>query len=419
MTVEMLTQSQIVVDSDVQLKARGIDQQLVYQYREAIKAGIDLGFLVVFYDGVRYVLGDGLHRLTAHQFEGTEKIACEVRPGGKTDAMLLASTANAVHGRQMSSAERREAAERLARLAGKGDLEISHLLGVNRSTVFRWREEWSADVSDKVVLPGFEEPKVVWESNMTDWRYCPTCGKQQRISHKSLHWDNEVMCSVCRSWAKASVWTVTQLVVKSVEPVEPVKQVKPVEKVLYQFQWVDEHFEIEAWPSLRFDTEVPDKVCAVCAYSFCCYFVNEQGRKYCSKDILSNAAFRELWPLLQAEIQSVSEVQLQEAANQEQGVVKPVEPVVEVKRGICLCPNCKELKIQRIAMGHGFECMGCFKDWPSWWFLLADSLAVFRGLPMSQSHTGYVGFAEIENFVLTFSDTLIKNRSSMEFVFKV
>lgn len=105
--------SEIIVDPRVQLKARKIDNDTVTSYVEAMSNGDQFPPVIVFSQNGNSWLADGFHRVAAARFLGRQEIEVENRPGTKEDAMIYAATANARHGRQMSRAEKKEAAERL------------------------------------------------------------------------------------------------------------------------------------------------------------------------------------------------------------------------------------------------------------------------------------------------------------------
>lgn len=96
----------------------GIDQVAVNEYAEALNAGAVFPPIIVFYDGDKYWLGDGFHRVAAYQkFWGesavSKSIAADVRSGTRRDAVLYAAGANADHGLRRTNADKRRAVETL------------------------------------------------------------------------------------------------------------------------------------------------------------------------------------------------------------------------------------------------------------------------------------------------------------------
>jgi uncharacterized ParB-like nuclease family protein len=59
------------------------------EYGEELEAGAKFPPVVVFYDGEKYWLADGYHRLAAHATAGKETIAAEVHEGTKRDAIPM------------------------------------------------------------------------------------------------------------------------------------------------------------------------------------------------------------------------------------------------------------------------------------------------------------------------------------------
>lgn len=102
----------IRIDGDTQARVM-LDERTIDEYAEAIKGGARLPPVVVFYDGTAYWLGDGYHRVYAHVRLGTLKTECEIRGGGRRDAILYAVGANAIHGLKRSNADKHRAVEML------------------------------------------------------------------------------------------------------------------------------------------------------------------------------------------------------------------------------------------------------------------------------------------------------------------
>lgn len=103
----------IEIDGDVLVRDQ-LDESTVARYKEILD---DLPPIRVMDipDG-RRVLTDGWHRLTAAVELGRPQIKGDIRSGSLEEAITEGATANAQHGRQMTAAERREAAKRLMRL---------------------------------------------------------------------------------------------------------------------------------------------------------------------------------------------------------------------------------------------------------------------------------------------------------------
>lgn len=100
--------SSIRIDGGTQPRAE-INEQVVGEYAEIIKAGGKLPPAVVFHDGAEHWLADGFHRYHAHRKAGQESIAVEIHEGTRRDAILYAVGANGTHGLRRSNEDKRKA----------------------------------------------------------------------------------------------------------------------------------------------------------------------------------------------------------------------------------------------------------------------------------------------------------------------
>lgn len=99
---------QIVMDLDLQPRMKVNDDQ-VEEYADLLKEQVILPPPVVFWDGKKYWLADGFHRVKAIQLCGWESVQCEVRPGGKRDALLFSCGANSTHGLKRTNEDKNRA----------------------------------------------------------------------------------------------------------------------------------------------------------------------------------------------------------------------------------------------------------------------------------------------------------------------
>lgn len=125
-----------------------IDPAVVEEYAQSISDGAILPPPVVFCeDGCKpYWLADGFHRVGSYELLGSTHIRCEVRQGGRRDAILYAAGANADHGLRRTRADRRRAVETLLRdeeWSRKTDRWIADSCGVSPTTVGTIRAELS------------------------------------------------------------------------------------------------------------------------------------------------------------------------------------------------------------------------------------------------------------------------------------
>ncbi|WP_026060102.1 ParB N-terminal domain-containing protein [Pseudaminobacter salicylatoxidans] len=81
----------IQIDGGTQSRA-SLNDQVVNDYADAIKAGATFPPIVVFYDGEAHWLADGFHRFHACQRAGRTSIAADIR---QAPAAMLSCTASA------------------------------------------------------------------------------------------------------------------------------------------------------------------------------------------------------------------------------------------------------------------------------------------------------------------------------------
>lgn len=107
-----LERDRIEIDGGTQMRAE-LDADTVAEYAEAMhNAGgwpERMPPVIVFYDGDRYWLGDGFHRVAAHRQALVGKVPAEIRSGTRRDAVLHAAGANADHGLRRTNADKRRA----------------------------------------------------------------------------------------------------------------------------------------------------------------------------------------------------------------------------------------------------------------------------------------------------------------------
>ena len=84
------------LDGGTQLRV-SLREGTVAEYAEAYRAREKLPPPVVFHEGGDWWIGDGHQRFAAARRAGIEVLLCEVRAGGRRDAILYAAGANAYH----------------------------------------------------------------------------------------------------------------------------------------------------------------------------------------------------------------------------------------------------------------------------------------------------------------------------------
>lgn len=86
------------------------DLNLAGEYAQAMLQGAQFPPVVAFGDGSNgYWLADGYHRWHAASIAGLETIDCDVRPGGRREAILHSVGANAEHGWRRTTEDKRRA----------------------------------------------------------------------------------------------------------------------------------------------------------------------------------------------------------------------------------------------------------------------------------------------------------------------
>ena len=115
-----------------------INNEIVTEYAEAIKAGAEFPAVVVFNDGVDNWLADGFHRFHAHNQAGKTSISADIRQGTARDAVLFSFGANGTHGLKRSNADKRKAVATMlsdAEWAEWSDRKIAEVCGVGHPFV--------------------------------------------------------------------------------------------------------------------------------------------------------------------------------------------------------------------------------------------------------------------------------------------
>ncbi|MGI0483402.1 ParB N-terminal domain-containing protein [Geminocystis sp. CENA526] len=102
--------SKIIATPETQSRCK-LDSQIIKEYAELMKSGINFPPVILYFDDEKYYLADGFHRLEATKKCDLLEINAEVRQGSKSDAILYSVGANANHGLRRTSADKRKAVE--------------------------------------------------------------------------------------------------------------------------------------------------------------------------------------------------------------------------------------------------------------------------------------------------------------------
>jgi ParB-like chromosome segregation protein Spo0J len=145
-TVKLVPLNRIVEDHSIQVRVQ-IDPAKVSEYTEIIKEHGSMEPMVVFYEGdvaqAQFLLSDGYHRIRGYRGAGIDKAPCQLRQGGKSEALKFAITRNCRHGATMTNADKRRAAELAVLdpvLGQMTDAEIAKMIGVSSTLVYSSRK---------------------------------------------------------------------------------------------------------------------------------------------------------------------------------------------------------------------------------------------------------------------------------------
>ena len=128
-----LTLGQITADPEVQPRVK-LNDRAVTRYQTDMQHGVVFMAIVVFFDGAKYWLADGFHRLAAAKLAGLKTIRAEIRDGSRDDALEFANNANATHGLPLTNADKRRIVDRMMRSRKwneKSDKAIAKVAGVS------------------------------------------------------------------------------------------------------------------------------------------------------------------------------------------------------------------------------------------------------------------------------------------------
>lgn len=110
---------------------------VVEEYADIIREGGKLPPVLVFYDGEKYWLADGFHRVEAHKRAGKDMVRADIRQGTREDAVWESCGANKAHGLRRSKGDVAIAVEMALRLKGEelSDAQIAEHVGCSRRYV--------------------------------------------------------------------------------------------------------------------------------------------------------------------------------------------------------------------------------------------------------------------------------------------
>lgn len=140
---EPLPIESITLDSEIQPRQQ-LNQEVVAEYAEVMRQGATFPPVIVFFDGSKYWLADGFHRVNAKLSIDGYDILVDLKPGSRREAFLYAAGANATHGLRRTNADKRRAITRLLlddEWSQWSSREIARRCGVDHKTVDKLRTE--------------------------------------------------------------------------------------------------------------------------------------------------------------------------------------------------------------------------------------------------------------------------------------
>lgn len=158
----MLALEKILLDRDIQVRVE-MNNTVVDEYEEIIKGGTDFPPVDIFFDGKKYWLADGFHRVEAYTRACQRSIPVAIHDGSKREAVLFALGANADHGLRRTSEDKREAVRKMLRddeWSKWSDREIARRCNVGNKLVGDVRR-------DLLTVSEHSDESAVQESNQS------------------------------------------------------------------------------------------------------------------------------------------------------------------------------------------------------------------------------------------------------------
>jgi hypothetical protein len=145
--VTILAIEAIIAAKEVQSRAE-FNEEHAKELAEPLKRGELLKPVVVFFDGEKYWLASGFHRLRAHVLIGLRYIRVEIRCGTMRDAILFSVGCNATHGLRRTNEDKNRAVTMLLidkEWGNWSNNRIAEACGVSHTFVSRVRAEMTSN----------------------------------------------------------------------------------------------------------------------------------------------------------------------------------------------------------------------------------------------------------------------------------
>ncbi|WP_156480920.1 hypothetical protein [Variovorax sp. PAMC 28711] len=147
--------TRISIDGGTQTRA-ALNEAVVTEYADALRDGVKLPAVVVFFDGSAHWLADGFHRYFAHKAARKASINAEVREGSKRDAVLFSVGANSTHGLRRSNEDKRRSVKTMLddkEWSTWSDRDIAKQCGVSQPFVSALRKPAEVEKVITVITP--------------------------------------------------------------------------------------------------------------------------------------------------------------------------------------------------------------------------------------------------------------------------
>lgn len=145
----------IIVDQAIQVRVNGLSEDNLQRIQAVLENGGSIDEPVIVYKTEQgLILADGFHRVEVHRRLNRPTILGIVRHGSFEDAVSFAEDANLKHGQPLTNDDKKSLLFR--RLERGHDWQqtsyeqIAKALGVNRTTVSRWFQEFSTRANAQV-----------------------------------------------------------------------------------------------------------------------------------------------------------------------------------------------------------------------------------------------------------------------------
>jgi hypothetical protein len=145
--------AKVEIDHSTQARVRKSPERVQDLFEVLERGGDFCDPVEVYYDGFRYWVGDGFHRLDAYERAGRLKVTALVREGGQRDAIIHAAGANDEHGLPRNRKDLRKAICLLLdddEIGKLSDRTIAQLAHCSDKTVAAIRRELGKDTGKRV-----------------------------------------------------------------------------------------------------------------------------------------------------------------------------------------------------------------------------------------------------------------------------